>query len=576
MRIAGLPGHAHLSRYFKSHALSLPGYARASSRRLLSLKPRLPKKSWSRWALWAIGALVLVAGLFGGTVTPGFLSDDFNIVDDLREGGPWSRWAGSGDPFLRPLVSALYFLDYKLWGLHARGYHLTSLLFHWWAVLGVTALVSQLVGRGTSLGAAPRRELALGAGLVFLAHPSHLEPVAWIAARGDLQVTVAALACLIAHNRWRAVGGWSWRASSLLALVAALGSKEAALTLPLTVVAMDFLLLTEGSWWSRLREAFRGAGPLLGALPLYLIVRWWWLGEVVGGYGVESHLGGDLGYLLGQLWTFLSRAVVPRMAGEQLPGFAMALVVMVVAGWLFHRSRHLSGSASTATRLFRLMALSVVLFSVTCLPALNLPLSRSTSHAERLLYLPSIFAAVLLSSILWMSFQSSYGRRLALALVLILCSLQTLQEGKLWRQASLQADTIRTAVLASQQMGKLYLFGVPDSIRGAFVFRNGLRAALRLGGNENDDKFIIVHWVELPELSFPLRAERLGKVFTIDAVEPDPHFRFRLPAQRLSRAVEEKGKGRFRRRFRLPQLAPEDRVLLFSAGGVEVLQEGRS
>ncbi len=524
-------------------------------------------------------ALLLVAGLFGGTVTSSFLSDDFNIVDDLREAGPWSRWASSGDPFLRPLVSALYYLDLKLWGLNPRGFHLTNLLLHWLAALGVTALAGQLIARGTTLAAGPRWELALGAGLVFLAHPSHLEPIAWIAARGDLQVTVAALACLIAHNRWRTGGGWVWRGSSLLALVAALGSKEAALTLPLALVAMDFLLLSEGSWWRRLVVALRGATPLLGVLPLYVILRWWWLGEVVGGYGVESHFAIDPWYLLGQLFTFFSRAVIPRIAGQQLPTIALGALVMALTAWLVYQMRYssnsLTRSPSSSRQLLRFLPLALVLFAVTSLPALSLPLSSSTSHGERLLYLPSIFAAVFLSSVLWLAFPSPPWRRFAVGVVVVLFSAQVLQEGRFWRQASSLAATIKAEVLASQQKGKLYLFAMPDSLGGAFVFRNGLRAALRLEESENDDKFVVVHWVELPESSFRLKGERLGRVFTIDAVDSDPRFRFRLPAQRRSAAVEEKGKGRFRRRFRLPNLAPEDRVLLFTVGEVQVLQEGR-
>src|SRR5678815_3861705 len=101
-----------------------------------------------------------------------------------------------------PLPWLTWGLDYTLWGLDPRGYHLTSLLLH--AVN--TALVFRLARwlLRAELGVAAS-ELAvaagaLGAALAWGVHPLRAESVAWVSERRDvlcgLFYVLAALAYL--------------------------------------------------------------------------------------------------------------------------------------------------------------------------------------------------------------------------------------------------------------------------------------------------------------------------------------------------------------------------------------------
>lgn len=104
-----------------------------------------------------------------------FTHDFFNrIGDDLSYG------------YYRPVITSTYTLDYAVWGLDARGYHLTNVLIHVACTLLVTAILLRL-----SLGL-----LATGiASLLFAVHPLHTENIAWISGRTD---PVAFLFCALA------------------------------------------------------------------------------------------------------------------------------------------------------------------------------------------------------------------------------------------------------------------------------------------------------------------------------------------------------------------------------------------
>ena len=80
-----------------------------------------------------------------------------------------------------PLTWITLGLDYLLWGMHATGYHLTSLVLH-----AVTAVLFYSVSRrliGVATGRPEAWATAAGAAvaaLLFAVHPLRVESVAWV------------------------------------------------------------------------------------------------------------------------------------------------------------------------------------------------------------------------------------------------------------------------------------------------------------------------------------------------------------------------------------------------------------
>src|SRR5207302_1491031 len=114
--------------------------------------------------------------------------DRYILLSDPRVGdvGQWGQyWTkdyfnGGADNLYRPLVSMSYALQAKL---HGRGegaawaFHLVNVLLH----AAASAAVAELARRVSRSSAA-----ALVAGLLFAAHPIHVEAVANIVGRAEL------------------------------------------------------------------------------------------------------------------------------------------------------------------------------------------------------------------------------------------------------------------------------------------------------------------------------------------------------------------------------------------------------
>jgi len=154
--------------------------------------------------------------------------------------------------FYRPFVSLSYLFDYSLWGHNPFGYHLTNILIHILAVLGVYGLTLGLVpflnknpstisNPGTSLS-----WMAFGSALIFAMHPIHVESVVLVSARTDPPTAVFILVSMMCFMRWRQESnkvGIVWYGVSLLFFVFGLLTKEMAVTMPVLLLAYDFLFV---------------------------------------------------------------------------------------------------------------------------------------------------------------------------------------------------------------------------------------------------------------------------------------------------------------------------------------------
>src|SRR5262249_61988080 len=85
----------------------------------------------------------------------------------------------------QPLAWLSFALDYQLWGLDARGFHLTSLVLH--AVnAALLAVLAERLLACAGVGAGRRRAGAVCAALLWGGHPLRVEAVAGAAERHDV------------------------------------------------------------------------------------------------------------------------------------------------------------------------------------------------------------------------------------------------------------------------------------------------------------------------------------------------------------------------------------------------------
>ena len=447
-----------------------------------------------------------------------FLADDFFLVQELTGGATPGIWP-SDDRFFRPLTSISLYLDATLWGLEAGWYHATSVLLHVINSLLLVRLVSS-VWRATGHPGEGAGWPALLAGGLYLLHPSHTEPVSWIACRGDLLAAMFCLAALLAyaeHRKGPSPRRLPLRAPgplTLVAVVLALLSKESALFLP------ALLLFLELSPWTRARAAGRSASPLLAVAlfccyPAYLLIRRAVLGQWLGGYGEQMHLELDLWRTGGSLVTYLVRSFLPPL--EASPGTLLFFVACLAGAAACLRGRPGGSGPGRA-----LLLLGAVAQLASLLPAVNMGTSLFGPQGERFIYIPTIFSAAMIAALL----RSRLGGApfIVVSLALLLASGQCLFEAQgRWQVAGSVSRGILLEVLALGDRRRVTILNLPDNINGAYVFRGGLPEAVGLfAGAEAGDRVTCVARHAMSGPRDAVTVQRRGDIIQLRLRHPRP------------------------------------------------------
>lgn len=378
----------------------------------------------------------------------GFVYDDEPVVrDDARlrslrnlpalVASPY--WSGDiADRIYRPLTTASFAVDWAVGRGSPVVFHAGNIALH----LAVTALVLLLAG--TVLGRG-----AVVAALWFAVHPVHVEAFAPVVGRSEVLAALGYLAAVLAYAAESRAAAAAPRGArrALLSLVVLAGAatafaaKEHALTLPA-------MLLLADAWTARssgrpFRMVVRSHALLwCGVVALaagYLVARGAVLGTTFGA-GVEATgLGGTswsgrLAIMLpgflewGRLLAFPLRLSADYAPDQFVPSTAFdaahvagALLVtaIVVAAWRLRRT--VPGFTA-----------GVAWFAVAAAVASNVPFPTGVVVGERLLYLPSVGAALALGA-LWERLPRHRIVWPATALVLSLLAARSLARIPVWR-----------------------------------------------------------------------------------------------------------------------------------------------
>jgi hypothetical protein len=237
-----------------------------------------------------------------------------------------------------PLTAISHMVDCSLFGLDASKHHGVNLLWH----LLNTALVYFVWLRLTG---APWASALVGG--LFALHPLHVESVAWVSQRKDLISTAAWLATLLAY-RWYVDGRSRARYGLVLVgTVLAMMAKPMAVTLPATLLLLDFWPLRRwraGETWSLVVEK----APLFllaaGVTVATIVVQ---RAEGAASFGEELTVEMRLGNAVVSYARYLGKTLWPAQLSPFYPhpghwpwGTVVGATVLLSAGsWLAWRER---------------------------------------------------------------------------------------------------------------------------------------------------------------------------------------------------------------------------------------------
>ena len=447
-------------------------------------------------------ALVVIAALYARSLDNYFQSDDFDWLETYGQRAaetgtvqavlapPDPAAVDPADPFTwnyRPTTALLVNVLFRLFGVGApAGYHAVLIAGH----LVSSALVGVLAA---CLTRRPWAGVAVLA--VFGLHFAHVETVAWFGSIAEVVAGVLGLAALLAFLQYRGSGRVRWAWTAIVVYGLALGANPTAAPIIGVFALVDVWRFSRGlgrNWrahWVYL--------PLLALAGAYLAVETAALSVAGGsggyGYGVGAHV------LLNALWYpvvlvapftepeifDVHRALLATFEGSGsladvaatphvVPVLLAHLVVIGAAGWIAVRG---PGWARVA------------LVAVIALEAPFVLLAGTMFHFA---YLPAAFVLALgVAAVVAVSQRvadlPSWSRAVAVGPLVVAAGLLAWQtHGRLddWEFAA--GLSHRLVQSAHAELGDLpagstvIAGGLPNTVNGAFVFREGFPAALRV------------------------------------------------------------------------------------------------
>ena len=287
----------------------------------------------------------------------------------------------------RPLTSVLLSLQYMIGAGEPLVFRVVSYALYAAVAINFYLLARDLLPNG----------FALGAALLFAAHPVHVEAIALGVGQSELVVALIAIVMVRRYRTRRAVGPLSTREWTLLAVLylAAALFKEQGLILPALLIAAE-VLLVDDSRVERWKELAKGVVVLAIAGALVLVVRRLVVGEIAGTFVAEALVGVSF---VGRLLTMLRVAVawlrlllwpahlqtdyspqeiVASTTLGSLEAFgALLLVGIVASAWVLRRRSPV-------------YAFGVAWCAIGLFPVSNVIVPTGIVLAERTLFLPSV------------------------------------------------------------------------------------------------------------------------------------------------------------------------------------------
>ena len=431
-----------------------------------------------------LAGVFVVAALiaFSTNLNSYFLSDDFAQIGKVLNGDYSFVWGQAHGGFFRPLFVVSYIIDSRIWHYQPFGYHLTNVFLHALNSFLVFKVGLLLLSKAT-LTVRTVRAGAAAAAALFLVHPSHTEAVNWISGRADLLAT-----CFVLIALWQYLV-YLDQARRPLNLILALSAGLAALLAKESAICLPFLIVVVGVYRSRGKKVVLEFGVFALVLLVFILVRAAALGAVVGGYGAAQHLNFGAGWIRDRVLEAFIRSALPALPYSwssflhkplQSPIFFVVVTgfCALLASAFIIRARQYHRAQKRTQNGFVILLL--VLFLLSLLPAINLRLGLYESLGERFLYLPTVFACLLMSYVATVLVRNP---KIWLAVVIVVLGFYSWRlhaTNQLWRQASSLTKSLAEGLAVSASTSQLTIINAPDNLRGVPVFHNGLPEALRL------------------------------------------------------------------------------------------------
>ena len=167
-----------------------------------------------------------------------------------------------------PITLLTHMLDCQLYGLNAKGHHLTNLFLHIINAILLFLLLKDLTRKHWQ---------SIFVAALFALHPLHVESVAWIAERKDVLSTLFWMLTMWAYVKYARLPGYVMYLLTILFFSLGLMSKPMLVTLPFVLLLLDYWPLgriqsKENYLWHTILRLVREKIPLFVITVIFSIV----------------------------------------------------------------------------------------------------------------------------------------------------------------------------------------------------------------------------------------------------------------------------------------------------------------
>lgn len=408
-----------------------------------------------------------------------FVSDDFKVLNRVC-----LKKTILIKGFFRPLSDITIYLNYKLGGFNPIVFNCFNLLVH-----GINSLLLYIfcLRFGFTSDKRLNNQFAFVAGLLFLTYPFHNEGVAWLLGRGASMSCTFALAGMIA-----ALSHYSLLKKILLTCSCyfiGLLAFESIIFYPLIIL---IFLLIKGV---RRKEGILWVTSLSTTLCIHLMIRVLISGSLTGSYGGGFFKTDPVVYLLNIAKT-AGRLIFPP-TGTLHWLVLVYMAIFVGLGILFLRIIRQEDD----NPLIKVIKGLCLCLCISCIVPVFTGISTITSESDRMLYFPSLFLCIIIS-VLLVFFIRNFFRKSLICFLLLSYNILFLEKNNLhW---AIAGDTTQSLIrlVKNRSHGKTYVLDIPEEYRGAFIFRQGLKDALRI--NSIDPSSIaVVNYLTRDQVNLP-------------------------------------------------------------------------
>ena len=390
--------------------------------------------------------------LFSSSTGRIFLSDDYCTLQNIIVNDSVML-----PSFFRPVGDLTLKWTYQLFGADPFYFYLANILLH-----AVNSFLIYLFCTKWFAADGRKQWYSVIAGLIFLTYPSHGEAIFWAIGRG---ISLAAFFSLLAMIAFVSRVREAMRYITVcLFYFIALACYESAILLP-------FILFTLSKGSSR-RENITWSFLLLVTLLIHIYLRYQLTGGLWQAYNGIIFTRDIIQYLTSFI-KIIIRLFIPPF------NYPVLFSVAGVIAWSFvffvfyrNRKRFEIDSIFSRTVVFTIIGLVA-----TILVSVSFGMSTRTSEGDRLMYLPSVFFAILLALLIVRLIISRQAVIITTTMLLIFQITFLLVNQANWIRASDDAVKVLNAI-ARHPARPLYIVNLPSDYNGAYIFRNCLPQAL--------------------------------------------------------------------------------------------------